>query len=185
MIPPGAPGPAGHGRDSRRNFPYTPELIAKGQARAKAAVDKIRARGGDVVFVRPPSAPQLRVNEEAQVPKGERLGRPAAQHAKRRHPYRRPPGRAGPDAARMVASQPQMRDRVHRRLCPPADRAHTAIPLAHGRTAAAWPLLLCASFVKKRPNSLDVGPDAKVTAIAKSQMGRKRTLPSKLAASLL
>jgi len=50
-------------------FPYTPELIAKGQARAKAAVDKIRARGGEVVFIRPPSAPQLRVNEEAQVPK--------------------------------------------------------------------------------------------------------------------
>ena len=53
----------------KENFPYTPELIAKGQARAKAAVDRIRARGGDVVFIRPPSAPQLRVNEEAQVPK--------------------------------------------------------------------------------------------------------------------
>ena len=53
----------------KEKFPYTPKLIAKGQARAKAAVDKIRARGGDVVFVRPPSAPQLRVNEEAQVPK--------------------------------------------------------------------------------------------------------------------
>ena len=38
-------------------------------ARAKAAVEKIRARGGEVVFVRPPSAPELRVNEEAQVPK--------------------------------------------------------------------------------------------------------------------
>jgi hypothetical protein len=50
-------------------FPYTPKLIAKGQARAKAAVDKIRARGGEVVFVRPPSAPQLRVNEERQLPK--------------------------------------------------------------------------------------------------------------------
>ncbi|GAA4740902.1 hypothetical protein GCM10023264_02360 [Sphingomonas daechungensis] len=50
-------------------FPYTPDLIAKGHARAKAAVDKIRTRGGDVIFVRPPSAPELRVNEEAQVPK--------------------------------------------------------------------------------------------------------------------
>ena len=53
----------------KEKFPYTPELIAKGHARAKAAVEKIRARGGEVVFVRPPSAPQLRVNEEAQVPK--------------------------------------------------------------------------------------------------------------------
>ena len=53
----------------KEKFPFTPQLIAKGQARAKAAVDKIRARGGEVVFVRPPSAPELRVNEEAQVPK--------------------------------------------------------------------------------------------------------------------
>jgi len=53
----------------KEKFPYTPQLIAKGQARAKAAVETIRARGGEVVFVRPPSAPQLRVNEEAQVPK--------------------------------------------------------------------------------------------------------------------
>ncbi|WP_310469074.1 hypothetical protein [Sphingomonas sp.] len=50
-------------------FPYTPELIAKGHARAKKAVDAIRARGGEVVFVRPPSDIHLRVNEEAQVPK--------------------------------------------------------------------------------------------------------------------
>jgi hypothetical protein len=53
----------------KEKFPFTPQLISKGQARAKIAVDKIRARGGEVVFVRPPSAPQLRINEEAQVPK--------------------------------------------------------------------------------------------------------------------
>lgn len=53
----------------KEKYPYTPELIAQGHARAKTAVDKIRARGGEVVFVRPPSAPELRVNEEAQVPK--------------------------------------------------------------------------------------------------------------------
>ena len=53
----------------KEKFPFTPKLIASGHARAKIAVDKIRARGGEVVFVRPPSAPQLRVNEEAQVPK--------------------------------------------------------------------------------------------------------------------
>jgi len=53
----------------KEKFPFTPELIAKGQGRAKAAVDKIRSRGGDVVFIRPPSAPELRINEEAQVPK--------------------------------------------------------------------------------------------------------------------
>ena len=53
----------------KAKFPFTPQLIAKGQARAAAAVAKIRARGGDVVFVRPPSDVHLRVNEEAQVPK--------------------------------------------------------------------------------------------------------------------
>ena len=53
----------------KEKFPYTPDLIAKGHARAKTAVASIRARGGEVVFVRPPSAPELRVNEEAQLPK--------------------------------------------------------------------------------------------------------------------
>ena len=50
-------------------FPYTPQMIAAGHKRAKAAVDAIRKRGGDVVFVRPPSDIHLRINEEAQVPK--------------------------------------------------------------------------------------------------------------------
>ena len=53
----------------KEKFPFAPGLIANGHARAKAAVEKIRGRGGEVVFVRPPSAPELRVNEEAQVPK--------------------------------------------------------------------------------------------------------------------
>ena len=53
----------------KEKFPYTPELIAKGQKRAVIAVATIRARGGEVVFVRPPSDIHLRVNEEAQVPK--------------------------------------------------------------------------------------------------------------------
>ena len=35
--------------------------------RTRAAVEKIRARGGEVVFVRPPSAPELRVYEEQTV----------------------------------------------------------------------------------------------------------------------
>ena len=53
----------------KEKFPYTPQLIAKGQARAVKAVAAIRARGGEVVFVRPPSDIHLRVNEEAQLPK--------------------------------------------------------------------------------------------------------------------
>jgi hypothetical protein len=37
--------------------------------RTKVAVDKIRARGGDVVFVRPPSAPALRTVEDKHLPR--------------------------------------------------------------------------------------------------------------------
>jgi hypothetical protein len=37
--------------------------------RTKIAVDKIRARGGDVVFVRPPSAPDLRAVEDKHLPR--------------------------------------------------------------------------------------------------------------------
>ena len=37
--------------------------------RTRVAVAKIRARGGEVVFVRPPSAPELRVYEEQTVPR--------------------------------------------------------------------------------------------------------------------
>ena len=38
-------------------------------ARSAEAVRRIRARGGDVIFIRPPSAPQLRVNEQHRIPR--------------------------------------------------------------------------------------------------------------------
>jgi len=47
----------------------TPKIIRMTQEKTAAAVAKIRARGGDVVFVRPPSAPEFRVNEEASIPR--------------------------------------------------------------------------------------------------------------------
>ena len=53
----------------KEEFPFTPEMISGGLAKAVKAVDAIRARGGEVVFVRPPSDMRLRINEEAQVPK--------------------------------------------------------------------------------------------------------------------
>jgi len=53
----------------KEKFPFTPGLIAKGLGESVAAVKAIRARGGEVVFVRPPSDIHLRINEEAQVPK--------------------------------------------------------------------------------------------------------------------
>ena len=53
----------------KEDFPYAPPLIAAGLGKAVKAVAAIRARGGEVVFVRPPSDIHLRVNEEAQLPK--------------------------------------------------------------------------------------------------------------------
>jgi len=55
-----------------RFFPSQPldgQTINSVTVRTKVAVDKIRARGGDVVFVRPPSAPDLRTIEDKHVPR--------------------------------------------------------------------------------------------------------------------
>jgi hypothetical protein len=49
--------------------PIPPALTNKVIARTAEAVRRIRARGGDVIFIRPPSAPQLRVNEERSLPR--------------------------------------------------------------------------------------------------------------------
>ena len=50
-------------------FPIDDKNIQEVLARTKAAVDKIRARGGDVVFVRPPSGPDLRAVEDKHIPR--------------------------------------------------------------------------------------------------------------------
>jgi hypothetical protein len=50
--------------------PPLPPFIAKNVvARSAEAVRRIRARGGDVVFVRPPSAPELRSVEDKRLPR--------------------------------------------------------------------------------------------------------------------
>ena len=61
-----------HARAAWHGFkapPIPPWLADKVIARSAEAVRRIRARGGDVIFVRPPSAPQLRVNEEHRIPR--------------------------------------------------------------------------------------------------------------------
>jgi hypothetical protein len=50
-------------------FPISDKNINEILVRTKVAVDKIRARGGDVVFVRPPSAPELRAVEDKHIPR--------------------------------------------------------------------------------------------------------------------
>ncbi len=51
-------------------FPQpTPALITETEQRTRAAVAKIRARGGEVVFVRPPSLPPMRTLEEKRLPR--------------------------------------------------------------------------------------------------------------------
>jgi hypothetical protein len=49
--------------------PVAADVIARTQDATREAVKAIRARGGDVVFVRPPSSPELRVHEDARIPR--------------------------------------------------------------------------------------------------------------------
>jgi hypothetical protein len=50
--------------------PPLPPFIAKNVvARSAEAVRRIRARGGDVIFIRPPSAPELRSVEDGRLPR--------------------------------------------------------------------------------------------------------------------
>ena len=46
-----------------------PFVVQRVIAHSAEAVRRIRARGGDVIFIRPPSAPQLRVNEDHSLPR--------------------------------------------------------------------------------------------------------------------
>jgi hypothetical protein len=60
----------GHARHAWNGFkgPPIPRWLAdKVIARSAEAVRRIRARGGDVIFIRPPSAPELRVNEQQRI----------------------------------------------------------------------------------------------------------------------
>lgn len=50
-------------------FPLEEKDIQPILIRSKIAVDKIRARGGDVVFLRPPSAPDIRAIEDKHLPR--------------------------------------------------------------------------------------------------------------------
>lgn len=62
----------GHARHAWNGFkgPKVPPAVAnKVIARSAEAVRRIRARGGDVIFIRPPSAPELRVNEQQRIPR--------------------------------------------------------------------------------------------------------------------
>ena len=61
-----------HARHAWKLFegPKIPPFIAANViARSAEAVRRIRARGGDVIFIRPPSAPELRSLEERRLPK--------------------------------------------------------------------------------------------------------------------
>ena len=60
---------ARHAWDGFKGDPIPPPLANAVIARSAEAVRRIRARGGDVIFVRPPSAPQIRVNEEQRIAK--------------------------------------------------------------------------------------------------------------------
>ena len=60
---------ARHAWDGFKGPNIPPALADKVIARTAEAVRRIRAHGGDVIFIRPPSAPQLRVNEQKRIPR--------------------------------------------------------------------------------------------------------------------
>ncbi len=62
-------GQARHAWDGFKGKPIAPDNIAAVIARSRSAVARIRGRGGEVLFVRPPSAPELRVNEQQRLPR--------------------------------------------------------------------------------------------------------------------
>jgi len=62
-------GHARHAWDGFKGPNIPPALANKVIARSAEAVRRIRSRGGDVIFIRPPSAPQLRVNEQKRIPR--------------------------------------------------------------------------------------------------------------------
>lgn len=60
---------ARHAWDDFRGKPGDPKEIAAVIAASRKAVRELRRRGGDVVFIRPPSAAPIRDNEEKRLPK--------------------------------------------------------------------------------------------------------------------
>ena len=60
---------ARHAWDRFKGPPIPPRLTGRVVARSAEAVRRIRARGGDVLFVRPPSAPELRAIEDQRIPR--------------------------------------------------------------------------------------------------------------------
>jgi hypothetical protein len=51
--------------------PIPPNIRRLVDIRTREAVQRIRARGGEVVFIRPPSAPPLRANEDKRIPRAQ------------------------------------------------------------------------------------------------------------------
>ena len=60
---------AQHAWDRFKGPPLPPKLARNVIIRSAQAVDRIRARGGEVIFIRPPSGPELRVIEDKRLPK--------------------------------------------------------------------------------------------------------------------
>ena len=60
---------ARHAWDRFKGPPLPPPIAAKVVERSAEAVRRIRARGGEVLFVRPPSSPELRTIEEKRLPR--------------------------------------------------------------------------------------------------------------------
>jgi hypothetical protein len=60
---------ARHAWNLFKGKPIPPKIANEIVANSAEAVRRIRARGGDVIFIRPPSAPELRAVEDGRLPR--------------------------------------------------------------------------------------------------------------------
>ena len=91
-------------------------LIARICKDVAESVAAIRSRGGDVVFIRPPSTGGYYEREAAQRSARTILGPPVARGGHLRHPLRGLPGHAGPRVAGALAPDARGRRALHARL---------------------------------------------------------------------
>jgi hypothetical protein len=92
-----------------------------------------------VVFVRPPTAPELRAVEDKQLP-GSKGWDASRLHAHERHSHRRSSRRADPHSAGRISSQSRLRDGIHGRLHTRSNSPNTiAAPETRRATSALHP----------------------------------------------
>ena len=113
--------------------PIPAEIIQMTQQLTRNAVDSIRSRGGDVIFLRPPSRGPYRQREERTAPR-DRVWEPLLAAAGSKVCTRKMIQWPGSCFSRAFASLEGLLHRVHRYLCAPARSDDCAYQIAYRRS---------------------------------------------------